>query len=40
LAGVVLDEVIPAELYMAVAEVFGFVLRLRKGRPPIAMAQR
>jgi flagellar biosynthetic protein FlhB len=39
-AAVELDEEIPAEHYKAVAEVIGYVMRLRKGRPPIAMAQR
>lgn len=31
LSGVPLDDTIPAELYQAVAEVIGFVLRARRG---------
>jgi flagellar biosynthetic protein FlhB len=38
-AAVDLDEEIPAEHYKAVAEVIGYVMRLRKGRPQVAMAQ-
>lgn len=36
LAGVELDEPIPIELYEAVAEVIGFILRAGAGRKPAA----
>jgi flagellar biosynthetic protein FlhB len=39
-ASVELDEEIPAEHYKAVAEVIGYVMRLRGNRPPVPAAAR